>query len=784
FLGKRLPFRLDLQVVADLARVAQVLRKAVPGADFQRELALVTEVRGRASGRVTVGEWLDRLQVRVDARDAHLSCRYGRFPQPLDLDASAFAYGGSTVTVSGLRGRGGRSTFAGVSGTIDWAKAPSLRFSAGPGTVALGEVHAWLRTFGGYRQALKDFGPPSGSLALEGATVEGPLSDPQKWRFSAAAAVRDVAVDSVLLPGALRITGGRLAATDQSVSLSGASVALLDSRVSGSIDLPAYRERGAAFAAAFEGRVGRSTAAWIARSLGAPPELKVRRSLSVRRARFVRAAGGDFSYVGDHLLEAGPEVGIEARWKGGRLLLDRLSVRDAATSAVASVTGAGKSLHVGFKGVLRGETVDRLFEKNPLVHGFLEGDFTLDVDPDNPAASSLRGRLRVGDVEVPRRAGPPLLVRSATVRGEGRTFDLQEGSVSLAGQTAAVAGRVDLGAARPRVALTVTAPELDAERLASTLGQEEGRVGAKGGGKGGGKGVGWRDQLAELPAEGTVAFDVGRLRHKRFVVAPLKGEIRLGRGEVSVNATAARLCGIDLTGRFDLTPAGAALEVSPSARGADVADTLSCLGHPTDVMTGSFTLSGTLRSRAPEPTVAALLKGTDGTFVLKAEKGRFRRFNLLSKILGVLNVTELLRGRLPDLSKEGFGYRQIRSGGRVEGGKLVFDESNVDGESVNVFWDGSIDLVSEQLDLTVVVSPFKTADAIISRIPVVNYIMRKSFVSVPVYVGNELSDPAIIPLSPTAVGKGLVGLIQRTLLAPYRLIEPLLPDWEPSKPSQ
>jgi hypothetical protein len=48
-------------------------------------------------------------------------------------------------------------------------------------------------------------------------------------------------------------------------------------------------------------------------------------------------------------------------------------------------------------------------------------------------------------------------------------------------------------------------------------------------------------------------------------------------------------------------------------------------------------------------------------------------------------------------------------------------------------------------------------------------------VSIPVRVLGPLENPEIIPLSPSAVGSELFGLIKRTLMLPLRIIQPLLP---------
>jgi hypothetical protein len=447
--------------------------------------------------------------------------------------------------------------------------------------------------------------------------------------------------------------------------------------------------------------------------------------------------------------------------------LEHLEIRDATTKATLSGTTAAGTLALAFRGLLRRETVDQLLVENPYFHGSLDGDFTAQLILRNPRASTVQGTLRVRDVEIPRQGGPPLLIEAATVRGEGKRLDLDSFRIALAGQRATLKGRVDVETDRFHPELTLIADELDGEALTGSLGVDE---------KDSKRLMG---KFWDLPVQGSLRLDVARLRYGRFLLSPLRAEARLDSKRVTVTSSEVGLCGIDLPGQLEITPGGGSLELRPGANGADLQSSLDCLGHQTDLITGVYRLNATANARTDSARPRDLLRVAEGKFTFKAEDGRINRLGLLSKILAILNVTEIFRGRLPDLAKEGFGYTKIRSGGRVENGTLVFDESSIEGSSMNLFWSGSIDLTTRQSDLTVIVAPLKTVDAIISHIPIVRSILGKALLSVPVRVTGDIADPTIIPLSPTAVGRGILGFIERTLRLPYKLIQPLLPDSEP-----
>jgi len=158
-----------------------------------------------------------------------------------------------------------------------------------------------------------------------------------------------------------------------------------------------------------------------------------------------------------------------------------------------------------------------------------------------------------------------------------------------------------------------------------------------------------------------------------------------------------------------------------------------------------------------------------------ADKGRIYRFGLLAKILALLNVTEIYRGEVPDLAGEGFAYNSMSAKAVFEDGKLIFDEGSIDSPSMGIAVEGHIDLVKKKMDLTVLVAPFKTVDRIVKHIPLVSNILGGKLVSIPFKAIGELGDPDVIPLSPTAVGSGLLGILQRTLELPITIIQPVLP---------
>jgi uncharacterized protein YhdP len=145
----------------------------------------------------------------------------------------------------------------------------------------------------------------------------------------------------------------------------------------------------------------------------------------------------------------------------------------------------------------------------------------------------------------------------------------------------------------------------------------------------------------------------------------------------------------------------------------------------------------------------------------------------LSKTLAVVNVTELFRGKMPDLMEGGLAYNQINIRVDIADSLLTIEEAVIDGASANIAGQGTVNLVTGDTDMIILVAPFKTVDALVRYTPIINDWLGGTLVSIPVRVTGAFADPTVTPLSPTAVGSSLMNLMKRTVNLPIKIVEPL-----------
>jgi hypothetical protein len=257
------------------------------------------------------------------------------------------------------------------------------------------------------------------------------------------------------------------------------------------------------------------------------------------------------------------------------------------------------------------------------------------------------------------------------------------------------------------------------------------------------------------------------------------GNLAFDRQWAHLTVTEAEVCGVSTVGTLEWAPGGMQLTLVPSAQNQALRYAGGCLtGAPsTERLEGTYTVSGGLT--ATGDSAGALISNLQGTVDLDVKDGRVYNIGeagLFTNILSFIKLNNLVRGDLPNMRERDFKYRSMELKLRFQGSQVELREARLIADAFNLVGEGTVDLPSRQLDLTVLVSPLTTIDAIIKHIPIVGRILQGTLVAIPVGVRGPLSDPQVLPLSPKAVGARLMGILERTLKAPFRLIEPILPS--------
>ena len=759
FLESDTPFHLEADVAADVAELPPLLDLLIPSKSYREEMSLTTDWKGNASGRLILGDTVEALRVTVEVDAMSLSAKYRRLPYPLNVSGGRLLYRGDEIAVTGLQGKTGESTFSDLSGTVRMTEPPSLEVRSGTFRLSLDELYPWARTIEGLRESLARVQDVGGTAALSVTRLEGPVFAPAEWRFDVSGNVERLSFTTPSVPGTIEVAKGKFRATPETLSFEDLRAKFLDASIAASSSLNSYRTDAGRNVATVSGRLGPEAIGFLHDLWKIPPGFLVHSPLESTGTRLEWQKDALVALSGDFVIGNGPKVSVDLFRPPGEWVVRKLSVKDKDSNASLSLHWKPEFLDLAFEGHLGEETENSIFISDSPSGNWLKGNFRASLRFDQPMASTAQGTLEGKKLDVLKRMKIPVFVDSLSLSAEGSRVAVQEAKITIGDSRVLLEGEATASQGGLTFDMDASTDGLDWENLQKTFaaaGAEEGPPA-------------W-----DLPVQGTVRLRSGYFRYGRHTVKPATAEIVFGKPGVTFTITEAAYCGIPFTGTVvHATPGEMAFELRPNAKDGDIDYAYDCLTDDKGRVTGRFDLAGEVKGsvREGEDPVRSLRGNLD----LTARDGRFYGTPILSRILSFLSVTDVFRGNIPDMRNEGLRYLSMSTRGEFQDGNITITEYVIDGTSMDVVGQGRIDLATRELDLQALVAPLTTVNSVISKIPLLGYILGEKLVEVPVKVSGTTADPEVSLLEPASVGKNLLGIVERIFLLPVELIRPILP---------
>ncbi len=755
------PFHLDITIDADLSELPPVLQRSVKNDPFQRELALMKDVKGKAHGRMILGETLDDVKTRLEVGAFELSGDYERIPYQLDLQGKSFFFEDRTIAVTGLTAKFGKSQFTQIDLGYQWEGEPQMQITGPSGTrLSLDEAYPLLLSVETIKSAPKTFEPTKGTLILDSLHFKGPLLKPQSWALNAKGTAEDLVIEGPGFPASPQVKQGKFEATQEKLILNGFQVNFLDANLSVSGTLGEYLKGVSSADLVMQGSVGPQANETLSNLAQVPPQFRALSPFSVSSSRLAWEKGKPIAFSMDMTTPEGPKLSIDVQGIEDGVEIRHLSIKDDESDAFITLKCKKKAFKLGFFGVLGSRSLDKLLVKNDLLTGWIKGSFQSYVRLNQPMASTARGELQAAGFLYSWNLKDPVRIESAHLQAKGSKIKIKSAEVTWQDCKMALKGGVSFSPSGFKLDIDLSADELDYEKL-KRLKKDGGEV----------KVNGEDPARKDIKLRGVLRVKTDRFTFGKLAWNPVEANVYLSDEGLNIEIMRAELCGIPTPGAVQYADGKARFTIQPAARDLDLDSTLTCLWGKKGLLTGTFDLKGDVTSSDnPDSDV---VRSLSGDLEMNAKNGRIRRFDLLAKIFTMINVTEIFRGVLPDLLNEGCAYDTIKVKGRLQDGKLIFENSVVDGPCARMVWHGEINLEEKKIDVTVIVAPFRTVDRIIDKVPLVGKLLNGSLISIPVRVSGDLTDPAVVPMSPSAVGNGLLGFMKRTFELPFSLLQPL-----------
>ena len=583
------------------------------------------------------------------------------------------------------------------------------------------------------------------------------------------------------IPGPVSLEGVSFSMEGDKIGFGDTNAAIADAALTVSGNLRGFFGPRGSGALKLKGRLGPEANKIAASLAGLPKWLKPVSGMEMPGSAITWEKGAKTRFSGKMQLSGGPLLEADVIVAPGEFSIRSLAVKDRDSDARIAVDFPQEGLRIGFSGTLASKTVDGLITGDCPFKGSIAGTLKADFYPGSPQKSSGAGEISLSDFRLPSVLPASATVDRATIEAQGKKLLIKSGVATWEGSRLNLAGSVNLTGGSYLLDLNTSTERLDLDRILKSewvTRKVEGKPAAR---------PGSSEKAWDLPFTGVVRVKTERLAYAKMTWAPAEGDVLLKHGSADIHLTRASICGISTPGRMGVTPEGADISLDLSAKGKDLQAMLACFFSNQRLLSGSYEMSGHINARGPGIAGKApggaggLAQSLQGAVEFKARDGRIFRFNAFTKIASILSVSEIYRGVVPDLVNKGCKYKTLQLHGNIKDGMLTLSDSVLDGPSIKMVFSGQVDLVRGKLNVVALVAPQRTLERVVNATPVVGKVLKDAFVTVPVRISGDLAAPTVVVLSPGAVSREIVGVMQRMVKLPFTIFQPLVKNGSSGK---
>ena len=307
----------------------------------------------------------------------------------------------------------------------------------------------------------------------------------------------------------------------------------------------------------------------------------------------------------------------------------------------------------------------------------------------------------------------------------------------------------------PDMVLTIESSKLDLWRLLSQTDKADGGEAEAG--------EPLLDRLRRWVQAGhaDVGLIISQARYRQLLVEKVSGHLRMGEGRIEIDRVSGDTKEGTIAGDalLDLRASKADLTGMFRIDGVPVQRVVSLFEPEEEILRGLLSVTGKMQGTFQEGTrFLGTLRSLDPV-VVRIERGQIVHGRVLPKVLKILNVPALLKGKI-DLDHDGIPFEHIAATVSINDGVLASEDIRFDSPIVKVSGAGTHNLMTDQLDLALAVSPLGAYSDTIASIPLFGKLFagdRPGVTTALFDVKGPWSDPDVRYLPVESLAKGLTG---------------------------
>jgi hypothetical protein len=227
----------------------------------------------------------------------------------------------------------------------------------------------------------------------------------------------------------------------------------------------------------------------------------------------------------------------------------------------------------------------------------------------------------------------------------------------------------------------------------------------------------------------------------------------------------------DMKGMLDLSGPVPSLYTNGRMTRIKAGHFMEAMGGTSQEISGDAFITGTLKTEGT--TVKDFKANLAGDTTVYSRDGVIKRWKLLSRIFALLNVYDLVRGKI-DFGKDGLAYSKMGASFTINKGIYHTNNFLLDSPSMVITGTGDIDINKETIAGTLEVSPLVALDRTIDKIPILRSILKnknKGFLYVTYNISGSFDDPDISTNYVGTVGAKSLEILRNILVFPKEVFE-------------
>jgi hypothetical protein len=628
-----------------------------------------------------------------------------------------------------------------------------------------------------------------GQIIIKSGKFSGPLKSPDSWQYDLEIFTSGSRWTSSLLPQTILTESARVVLTEGSIDLSDGKFWLQEQPLllSGTFDHELFGNWQGEIIAS--GTIRNSVADWIREKGWIPENYFPRIPCTLDKLKVTWTAGNVLlnGTIGAGMGGlASPSVRFSMEADKEFFEIEELVVvspEEQGKLGLKYLKKDGGELDVNWQGFIDSVTIESLLENNISNAERIEGDFNFKY-PIPEGNKGFSGWVKINDLgwifNLQRK--DIIIPELKLVGGKDGAITLEQSSVDINGDRLEIIGTMGLDPGVLSFNIYLDGDRLKAGTFTNII-EDFGNLDTGNKEHGEGKGA------AKNQVKGTIHFQVDSVEsgndhiknvesipsgqpHISYAISPAKGFVTVDSlaGHYSIDLRDSKVCGLDISGIFNSKTSEyeSSLNIFTDSSSPPLfKDILPCFGFRNALIDGDMHLDVNFKGRAN--------KWLSGKANLFSNQGYIHRLGFLSKAFRLVNLRDIFTQDMPDFANKGFAYSKLDITSHIEANKLKVEKAVVDGEGLNLFGHGTIELDDWSADLTMMMAPLKTVDAVLTKIPLLGKVIGgqdKAVISIPIGLRGDLRDPDVVPLPPGAIGQGLINLIGNTLMMPFQIFSP------------